>query len=84
MVPKARNGRDASSSAETNPMKFPTPPPPVALRQPSNPITSATATPPSTSSIGSSRARTCVIRISALYSRSKVSLARPFSCASSP
>ena len=66
IVPRARKGREAISSAEMKPMKLPTPLPPVALRQPSKPITSATATPPRTSSIGSSRARTRVMRISAV------------------
>ena len=38
-VGAARNGREAMSRAEMKPMKLPTPLPPVALRQPSNPIT---------------------------------------------
>ena len=63
--PSARNGCAASSSAETNPAKLPIPPSPSAARHPANPITAATAVPPSTSSSGSSRDRLRVIRISA-------------------
>jgi len=60
--PSERSGCEASSKAAMKPEKLPMPPVPTAARQPANPITSATAVPPSTSSIGSRKARLRVMR----------------------
>ena len=66
--PSARSGWEAISNAATKPVKLPTVLLPTAARQPANPITAATAAPPSTSSIGSTAERVRVIRISARFS----------------
>ena len=81
--PSARNGCAASSNADTKPAKLPIPPSPSAARHPANPITSATAVPPSTSSSGSSRERLRVICISARYMSWNACRARAVSTASS-